>query len=436
MLPSTPKDLIRGWVATPNIRGTSDILYGSLATTWLCTWTCLCLNIPPSKSRQGWRSLLYKIRWQLFAIFFPEVLVAVAMEQWLSAHQSVKIFHRLGHAEWTMRHGFYADMGGILVAPRDYPAFPVDSQQLAYLIEHNHLHMPDIPAASIQALNKADGLARFVTLIQMTWFFISFVARGCAGLGYSTLEVTTLAFIICTLHTFSFWYYKPLDPQSQRIVNMDADIKQLCDRPHSTGEGSSAVLCLESYSRTPLDFVKPLPDPKSLTIPFWFGLSVVFFQNGKVKQKPAQTMPNSIVIPPNGLNPAVTIYTLLFQLIFYGLYIGFAWLAAFPSRTEFYLWLVSSCTDFGLIMLYLLAIPFGEYNKGWMGRWLFNIEPASIIELADKLPTWAKLLIHAPFVFAYIAARAIVLVESLVSLRALPPRVYQDINWPNFLPHI
>ncbi|OAL28082.1 hypothetical protein AYO22_03109 [Fonsecaea multimorphosa] len=352
-------------------------------------------------------------------------------------------------------------MGGILVAPRDYPAFPVDSQQLAYLIEHKSLILPEIPTLEIQALNKADGLARLVTLIQMTWFCISFIARGATGLGYSTLEVTTLAFIICTLHTFSFWYYKPLDPQVQRVVPIDSNINQLCERPvcdtsskaapavtvtinttSTTGIASTPAAptspspCVEPYSRTPLDFVKPAPDPKSLTIPFWYGFSVVFFYGPKAKQKPAQTMPNSITLPPGGLTTGVTIYTVLFQLMYHGLHIGFAWLAAFPSRTEFYLWLVSGGTEFGLILLYCLLAPIGAYNTRELGRYFFNREATSIPELANMLPPWLKILLHAPFVIAYMAARAIVLAESLASLRALPASVYQDVNWPNFMPHV
>jgi hypothetical protein len=73
-------DLIWGWISTPNTRGTIDILYSSLATIYLCTWTSLCLNIPRPGTRR-WRFGLYKFRWQLFTLFFPEVLVATAAEQ-------------------------------------------------------------------------------------------------------------------------------------------------------------------------------------------------------------------------------------------------------------------------------------------------------------------------------------------------------------------
>ena len=140
---NTSMDLIRGWVSTPNTRGTINILYSSLSTIYLCTWTSLCLNIPRPGTRR-WRFGLYKFRWQLFTIFFPEVLVATAAEQWLSAWQSVAEFAAIGHHEWTIRHGFFADMGGIKVEP-----FPVDSQQLAYLVKHKYLPMPQISTDDI-----------------------------------------------------------------------------------------------------------------------------------------------------------------------------------------------------------------------------------------------------------------------------------------------
>ncbi|KAF2812833.1 uncharacterized protein BDZ99DRAFT_437541 [Mytilinidion resinicola] len=272
MFPHPPQNVVHGWMSTPNIRGTRDILSSSLSTIWLCTWTCLCLNIPLARSRRGYRALLHKFRWQLFAIFFPEVLVGTAAEQWLSARQSVTAFSRLGHSQWTIRHGFFADMGGILVAFRDCEPFPVDSQQLAYLVENKHLAMPAISVDDILCVDKANGLARFLTMVQMLWFCVSCIARGASGLGFSTLEVSTLAFIFCTLHTFFFWYYKPLDPELQKIVPVVTDITHLFQR------SGISLDSLESYTLTPLDFVKPPPDSRSLITPFWFGLMVVFGQ--------------------------------------------------------------------------------------------------------------------------------------------------------------
>ena len=53
----------------------------------------------------------------------PEAIFQVALGQWLSAYDSVKLFHASGHLDWTVRHGFWADMGGLHLRSSDYPSF-------------------------------------------------------------------------------------------------------------------------------------------------------------------------------------------------------------------------------------------------------------------------------------------------------------------------
>jgi len=432
MVPVPISDAPTGWVSSPNTRGTLDLLYGCLSTIWLGTWTSLCLNIPPPPDRRRCPSIWYKARWQLFVIFFPEVLVATAAEQWLAARQSVKAFSRLGHPEWTIRHGFFAGMGGTLVQPRNGPPFAVDAQQLAYLVEHKYLAMPALSQDDILAYNKADTLTRVATGIQMAWFVISCVARLASRLGFSPLEIATLGYIICTVHFFFFWFRKPLDPNVHRVFSVDVEIKELCR------SGPVAPNYLDTYTTTPLDFVKPPPDPKSLITPFWFGFKAVFGDNDRApKSKPAQTFPNSHAGPQDGMSTALLVYELLvFQVAFYGLHLGLGWLAAFPSAAEWYLWTVANSVCFGLIVTYLLALPVGTYLAPFLGRRLFGIEATGIIEVASALPRWAKILVHGPFILMYVAARTAVLAVSLASLRALPASVYQQVNWANFLPHV
>lgn len=291
--------------------------------------------------------------------------------------------------------------------------------------------MPEISLDEIRTVNKADGLARFVTLVQMTWFCIASIGRGASGLTFSTLEVTTLAFIYCTLHTFFSWYHKPLDPEMPKMIPVDAELKDMCQRSEAITHSAA-----EAYTFTPLDFVKPSPDPKSLTTPFWVGLFAVFGYSEALTQKPTQMLPTHRAIPQDGVSMVLTIYLLFVQAVYYGFQIGFAWIAKFPSRVEWFLWAVSNGTDFTLILLYVVAIPLGTYNAPWLGRWLFDMEAASILQLAAALPKWASLLIHGPFVLLYMVGRALVLVESMISLRALPKTVYQDVNWAAFLPHL
>jgi hypothetical protein len=327
-------------------------------------------------------------------------------------------------------------MGGIVVATPDCTPFPVDSQQLAYLVEHKYLELPDISVDDIRSMNKADGLARVITMAQMAWYCLSCAARGASGLGFCTLEATTLAYILCTAHTFFFWYYKPLVPDVQRMYSMDTSIADICVQ-----SGKVEPDYLLTYRHTPLDFVKPPPDPKSLITPFWFGLGAVlrpFAGQHKANldpRLPLKTFADSRVLPPDGISITLMLYTLFFQIAFFGLHTAFAWISAFPSWTEWYLWMGSTAVDFGLIAIYVLAMPVGTYLAPFLARLLFDLEATHLLEVAPALPVWARLLIHAPFVLGYVAARGAVLVESFLSLRALPRSVYQDVNWTGFLPH-
>lgn len=88
--------LAQGWVPQTKNCGTLSILMSCITTIFLCSWSVLCLNIPET-GRKRWGFLKYKLRWQLFAIFFPEVVTSMAAEQWESANQSVQEFTRLGY---------------------------------------------------------------------------------------------------------------------------------------------------------------------------------------------------------------------------------------------------------------------------------------------------------------------------------------------------
>ncbi|KAK4033808.1 hypothetical protein C8A01DRAFT_19314, partial [Parachaetomium inaequale] len=214
-------------------------------------------------------------------------------------------------------------LAGIVLAPPNFAPFPVDSQQLVYLMERKYLELPDLSADDIRSMNNADGLARVVTMAQMAWYCLSCATRGASGLGFCTLEATTLAYILCTAHTFFFWYYKPLDPEAQRVFPMDASIVNICKRDGETGSDH-----FQTYTYTPLDSVKPPPEPKSLNTPFWFGLGAVLQPLAGVRKKqakprtPVKTLATSRVLPEDGISLALRVYTLLFQVAYFGLDIG------------------------------------------------------------------------------------------------------------------
>ena len=423
---SNPSGLAEGWVSQPPGRGTLSILLSCVTTIFLCSWSVLCLNLPePGLGR--WGFLKYKLRWQLFTIFFPEVVTGMAAEQWESANQSVQEFKKLGYPEWSMRHAFFADMGGFMLQCPDFPSFPVDSQQLAYLVKRKHLQYPAIDQDTIWDRNKADGFARLVTSVQIAWFSMQCLARWVQKTALSTLEITTFATIVASLNSLYFWYHKPLDVGTPIILYSEV---RLADILREAGDQAC-----QRYSRTPLDFLKSPPGRTSLVAPFWFGMSVLVDFDKESPSRPIKRVGNCMTWPPAGITIRETIYGILFEFVYFGVhFVG--WNQLFPTRTELYLWRSSNLVLFGLLALYLIVIPIGVLSSKPFSRRYLAKTVDTPLEVAAQLPKWAQFMIHIPILALYISARSYILLEGLISLRALPVTAYIDITWANFLPHL
>lgn len=71
----------------------------------------------------------------------------------------------LGRREWTLTHAFFVNMGGFLLAIRDGDdeiEFPIDGEQLYYLIKHNFVEFPVIDKSEIDDHSRVDGLSKSV----------------------------------------------------------------------------------------------------------------------------------------------------------------------------------------------------------------------------------------------------------------------------------
>ncbi|KAF2185266.1 hypothetical protein K469DRAFT_708051 [Zopfia rhizophila CBS 207.26] len=419
-------DIAHGWVSQPQGRGTFDIILSCLTTTFLCSWSALCLNVPePGTTR--WGFLRYKLRWQLFTVFFPEMIMAMAAEQWESANQSVAAFAKLGHTGWTMRHAFFADMGGFLLAAPDFPPFPVDGQQIAYLVEHEYLPLPSVTEAGIRDKNKADGFARCLTLVQIFWFSIQCIGRAVQRLGLTTFELSTIAFVLCTLHTFFFWAQKPLDVQTPIVLPTTHRIRDVLIKAGPPAE--------RSYSRTPLDFLKPSSDPKSMTAPFWFGLGTIFDVGKESPTRPIRTFGNNKTFPPAGLSWLQSAYGILFVLAFIGIHL-IGWNFVFPTPVERILWRIAALALQGLILVYLVALPTAPFICRRLAWLMYGKKVSTALEFAALLPRWAKLAMAIPVALTYTLARAYIILEGFISLRALPAVLFTSVSWSQFIPHL
>lgn len=92
----------------------------------------------------------------------PEFTLLLAIGQYCSARASVRQF-KAKYKDWTVKHGFFADMGGIHLQVENFRSFPITSKQLYFLAEHDFIAYPHhITTTMINDKNKSDGLARYV----------------------------------------------------------------------------------------------------------------------------------------------------------------------------------------------------------------------------------------------------------------------------------
>jgi hypothetical protein len=456
--PAGAASLYHGWKKGPNVRGTLDILWTCIITMFLGSWSALFLNLPEEKSGKS-RYFLNKGRWMIVILLFPEMITGIAAEQWRSARQSMEDFKSLETkwaalnedrprtllndemakirsnlssikaSPWSMRHAFFADMGGVLLHCPDFPPFPINAYQLNNLIAKGHVAYPEISQKEIWDKNKADGFARLVTLLQIIWFTVQCIGRAVQHLTITTLELSTLSFIFCTVNTLYFWNHKPLDVETPIRLECATSLRNiLADYGKNLNDG---------YSLSPLEFIDPPISRTSLIAPFWVGFEVTFGKHHKRTEAILERVPNTRTIPPRGLIKRDMLFALIFVFGYFGIYLA-AWRFIFPTRHEQILWRVSTFIQLGLSGVYFLAVLASSLDslvKPFAKRILKTTEFQNPIELAYKLPHWLAVLIHIPFFLVYIVARTYMIVEGFCNLRALSKSAYSTVEWESFMPH-
>lgn len=420
-----------GWVSQPNGRGTFDIVWGSLFTIFLCTWTSLHLNVPAlgEKYMQRW---FRKLRWMTQAIMAPEFIVAFATGQKVEAARSVEMWKRSGYHGWSMRHGFYANMGGFVLQPQDSKPFPVNAKQLHYLVTRGYMPFPTITGKEIWDKSKQDGFQKLLTMVQTGWFVIQVLGRAIQHMPVTTLELTTFTYVFCTFASYYQWSHKPLDVESPTIINIQKSTAQILV------EAGNMPGANKPYNMTPLDFV----DNQS---PSWLTeiQPHLRFRMGP-RERPLPRFTND-KFPVIGAGPNAI---LLFIVILAYCCLHFiAWNFSFPTRVERILWRVACITIVATTFIFLACETYQDGHRlGRWQRWYLKIFPKNPVHLArvdtmekkrremEFIPFW-EVVVMSPVTFMYTLARTYIVAEVFVSLRSLPGGAFDSVNWSLYIPH-
>jgi hypothetical protein len=416
-------EIRQGWQREPDGRGTFSLVWSCLATLFICVWATLHNNLP-SKS-DGYLTFFFrKLKWTLVMVIAPEIVTAGAFLQWRSARQFAQRMKTAGFSQYTQTHGFFANMGGIIVerdCPKTEAGFvcgcysgPVDAEGLYRLITKSQLvKHHDLTEKSINDKSKADWFVKAVACSQALWQGTQCIARTAQGLPLSLLELATMAYVVCALANYIFWWNKPLDVLVPTSIFLD---------------------CGEFRSQTDLYSQARAFAPSTL------GANAVFERpedeidvrlRGRVTNDSCDGhMRMEVVVLP----------VAVFCMVFGGIHCV-AWNFSFPSRAEQIFWHVASLVSAFIIPVGCVLVSFLEllglthlYSDELYGR---NRRKTGETDLqsAEKvsfLDTFINCIIWLP----YSASRLFLVVEVFASLRSLPKDTFTTVEWTRFLPHV
>lgn len=124
-----------------------------------------------------------------------------------------------GPIPWTLIHSYYANMGGLrLTFPKDLSfGRPITTEQVSILLKKGHIAVDDLRDLSIDSIvdkSKGDFFTKGLAIVQVLWLVITLLIRGSRHLAVTQLEILAIAFAICSILTYGFWWNKPQDVRS------------------------------------------------------------------------------------------------------------------------------------------------------------------------------------------------------------------------------
>ncbi|KAI9699083.1 MAG: hypothetical protein M1836_003272 [Candelina mexicana] len=453
--------LVQGWTPSPDGRGTIDIIWSCVLTVSLCSWSVLCLNFP-APGDSYWQKTRRKFYLTGLGIVGPEFIFQIALGQWVSACRSVKDFQQLGYHDWSMTHAFFANMGGFILHSPDCPSFPVTARQIQYLVEHDYMPYPSIERMVLTDKNEENAFIRLVTIGQTLWFVVNSLGRVIQHLAVTTFEITTLAFIFCSLGTFFCWAHKPSIEAETAAIKLT--LANGISIAHIVNKAGDRARERQPYCLTPLDFIDPQEWTWNLYWSYWINilkrLHVVFAP----KRRPIDRFPNDDYPTISSWRIPVLIFC---QVTYAGIHVS-GWNFHFPSALERLLWRISTTVQLGSMLVYWLADFFAFHALPALKRLSLQVvssqrilrirrhhihcfSSTDIIEkaksIADSLRNLdrakdpalyvpLKAVIPATLVATvYCFTRAYILVEDVIALRSLPTSAYETVRWSTFMPH-
>ncbi|TEA20883.1 hypothetical protein C8034_v008033 [Colletotrichum sidae] len=418
----------------------------------------------------------------MIGLLGPDFLFGIAVGQLANAGRSVKQFKAdpsLSHGlKWTYTHALFVDMGGIHLKSPDFPqGFPINAEQLYYLVKHDFAEFPDMNSMEITERNSVDTLSRVITLLQALFFFVTEMDRVKNGLPITPLELTALSFTFAMFATSICWYLKPSISYPRFIETKTFGRDQLTiDAIRGFAASRTHIGLSQRWYRTPLDFISRREFRIDTHWAYYKRLSELLCVNlyGRpIKQDLWDRFPSDMWFPIG----STTLPLSLFLITGFSASFMFGWNFSFPTATEQLTWRIFSVYHMAFSLYgggyysveawrsFKRTRPYGatvtaievtypesqrlhiddddgrrskdRKRDGLVGVWLAKIRSWRNISPDNDPNMTVPLKVVAPTTIVcalYVFCRGYFYIEDFVSLREQPQGIYMTGN--KFLPFV
>jgi hypothetical protein len=489
------------WQESPNQRGTIDIVWSCMATVFVCVWACVHLNVPAVPEVDTTFKLWgRRLKWVWNCTIVPEVVLLLAAGQLAEAQDCQREMqailkeqedsHQLenGDAEevkspqrpvvrltgstiddsthilkeietsrpklrrsetfeqrqkrhkderWTLRHAFFANMGGWRLQDSTGKFYIINGKHINHLVRQRYILLPDVTTLQINDQSKSDSLAKFLAVLQITWLAIQVIARVAQGLESTSLEVTTLSFVVCTLGTFAAWYRKPYDVQTFRILHMRDHSVEDIDLKYIIEEDMEHDLLQEYLGKHKTKRHEIVDENNDLLSPYT-KLTIIddgsptFTDSftdlyghiwGRKPYDPKRIRNDRLPIMPWPFTVACAFITLGYAALHLA-----AWNIPLPTKAEHIIWRIASSVMTGSV--------FAWFGMDHLEQYLALRREKKGIPSTGRVVPWWRIPASIVVAVVYGLSRIYVIVESFAALRLMPASVYQQVDWGKWVPHI
>ena len=272
------------------------------------------------------------------------------------------------------------------------PLRPLGVEDLCSPDEYEPFSIPT--EEEIKDKAKSNSFAKSLVLFQMSWFVMQCIARGIEHLPLTHLEIVTLAYAAMNFPIYYFWWNKPLNVNLPVRVFRKPDLGATQPQVREPEAAWKAIL-------------------KNVYHVFTGGADkhVDLSHRDRVPRSWANSSNERAETANRGVNVVCGCFGAIHCA---------AWHFSFPTRTELWIWRISSVA--------IAAWPIYSFSGSYFSRLIEKVNEKAGHNLFKFLVLFG--------ILGYVLARGVTLALAFTSLRDLPPGAYETVHWITFIPHI